>query len=102
MVGFLNERNLHNHSDWKAALRLFLATAQELSITSTVLLKDSNFFSQAHFLQLFNNLDFAKDQRALVRELVFGGRYYKCWRSERVSNAADQYSSAAPPLQVQD
>jgi hypothetical protein len=102
MIGFLNERSLEEHGNWSVALQFFLAAAQELSPAAPTLFRDSVFFSQAHFKQRFNSLSLPKDQRALILELVFGSRYYKCWRPERLSGEHDDYASANPALQLRD
>src|SRR5690349_34884 len=98
MIGFLNERSLEEYNNWSATLQFFLAAAQELSPIAPVLFRDSLFFSQVYFRQRFNSLSFPKDQRALIQELVFGNRYYKCWRAERLSGQDDNYTSANPIL----
>jgi hypothetical protein len=102
MLGFLNEHSLEDHVDWEASLRLFLVAAQELSAIQTRLFKDSAFFFGPGFAQRFNALSFPKDQRALIRELVFGSRYYKCWRTERLSIDTDFYSWLEPVQQIRD
>ncbi len=102
MIGFLNERSLETYGNWSVPLQFFLLAAQELSPAAPVLFRDSVFFSQAYFRQRFNSLSFPKDQRALIQELVFGSRYYKCWRPERLSGQTDDYTSANPILQLRD
>jgi hypothetical protein len=84
------------------ALTFFFTAANELSRNATVLLKDSAYFSQAQFEQRFNTIAFAKDQRALIAQVVFSNRYYSCWRPTRVSLDTEQYSCQLPPLHMQD
>ncbi len=102
MLGFLNEHSLEIYGDWSRSLTFFLIAANKLSPHTTLLLKDSAYFSQGQFKQRFNAISLPKDQRALISEVVFGNRYYSCWRPTRVSLDTEQYSCALPPLQTQD
>jgi hypothetical protein len=81
---------------------LFLAAAQELLPIGSSLFKDSRFFAQAGFKRTFNALSFPKDQRALILELAFGRRYFRCWTDERLSTQTENYSCADPNLQLID
>ncbi|MEK6288032.1 MAG: hypothetical protein AABO57_20115 [Acidobacteriota bacterium] len=102
MIGFLNEHSLGDHGASEASLNFFLLAAQELAREGTILFKDSHFFLTADFAREFNALSLPKDVRALIRELVFGERYYRCWRPERLSNDIDQYTCHEPVLALQD
>jgi hypothetical protein len=106
MISFLNERSLEEHGNWLMSLQLFLKSAQQLSKVGSLLLKDSRFFARAEFLRQFNSIafpeDFPRDQRALLRELVFGNRYYRCWTPDRLSDEAETYSCADPALNLLD
>src|SRR5262245_35839871 len=102
MIAFLNDRSFELHNDWAVALVSFLKAAYKLSVTNVILLRDSNFFLQPVFLERFHSIALPKDQRALILELVFSERHYKCWRPNRVSNAIDEYSCSAPPLNLRD
>jgi len=102
MIGFINEHSFDQYGDWGIFLTFFLKAAQELAPSPAILFKDSGFFLQDTFKQRFNALAFPKDQRALIQELAFGNRYYRCWRPERVSDAADNYTCAAPVLHLND
>jgi len=102
MLGFLNEQSLVGHESLESGLIFFLSAAQELSTTDAVLLKDSSFFFSGDFAKAFNRLGLPKDARALIRELVFGQRYYKCWRPQRLSDEADVYTCVEPKLVTHD
>src|SRR5713101_1401402 len=102
MMAFLNERSLEEYGDWVTSLGLFLAAAQELLPVGSSLFKDSRFFSDPSFIQSFNGLSFPKDLRALMRDLVFGSRYYKCWTPERLSTETENYACADPNLDLLD
>jgi hypothetical protein len=102
MIGYLNERSLEPYGNWAVALALFLAAAQELLPIGVSLFKDSRFFAEADFKQRFNSLSFPKDQRALILEVAFGKRYFKCWTDERLSAEAANYECADPNLQLND
>ena len=102
MIVFVNERSLEQYGDWGGALKLFLSAAQELAPVAPVLFKDSYFFAQGSFIQRFHTLSFPKDLRALILDLVFGNRYYKCWRPNRLSDETDNYTCLAPALALQD
>lgn len=102
MIGFLNEQSLADRKSLESGLTFFLSAAQELSLTDAILFKDSRFFFSAEFAQEFNALGFPKDIRALIRQLVFGERYYKCWRPQRLSNDDEVYTSVDPRLKSQD
>lgn len=102
MIGFLNERSLEAYGDWVAALALFLRAAQELLSVRTPLFKDSRFFLRPEVKERFNSLAFPKDQRALMRMLVFGSEYYRCWTQGRLSDETEDYSCADPQLPLRD
>jgi hypothetical protein len=102
MFAFLNERSLEKYNNWAASLRLFLVAAQELAKVATVLFRDSDFFSSGYFAKQFSSLSFPKDERALIQEIAFGTRYYKCWRPQRISSAADTFACVIPVMQLRD
>src|ERR1700722_6199735 len=102
MIMFENEPSLEEYGDLAGSLSLFLNAARELSSVGASLLKDSRFFSKPEFLQRFNKLSLPKDQRALIRELAFGNRYFKCWIQERVSTDAGRYRCTAPDFEMFD
>jgi hypothetical protein len=102
MIAFLNERSLEVFNDWSSCLSLFLVAGQELSTVTPLLYKDSGFFSHPDFKQRFNSLSFPKDQRALIREVAFGSRYYRCWRPDRVSRDSEDYFCSNPSLELRD
>jgi hypothetical protein len=102
MMGFLNERSLEEYGDWVTSLGMFLKAAQELANVGPSLFKDSRFFSRPDVVRRFNSLAFPKDQRALMRDLVFGSRYYKCWTPMRLSTETDNYACADPQLDLID
>jgi hypothetical protein len=102
MIAFLNEHSLEEYGDWSNALSFFLGAARELSTVSAVLFKDSAYFSEGCFKRKFHAISFPKDQRALILELVFGSRYYKCWRPARLSNCTDEYTCTNPRLDLHD
>lgn len=102
MICFLNERSLQVYGDLRESLTFFLIAAHELQPATATLLKDSNFFFNPAFLGRFNNVGFPKDQRALIRELVFGARFYRCWRPDRHSEDHEDYSCAAPEVIFRD
>jgi excinuclease UvrABC nuclease subunit len=102
MIGFLNERSLEQYGDWVISLKLFLGVAQELTPLGSTLLKDSRFFSNPDVIRRFNSLAFPKDQRALMRDLVFGNRYYRCWTQGRVSIGTESYTCVEPALNLVD
>jgi hypothetical protein len=102
MIGYLNERSLEDHVDWAAALRLFLAAAQELSVIQMRLFRDSDFFFGEDFKRRFNSISFSVEVRPFIRQLVFSERYYNCWRPQRISTAGDYYSCSNPRLRTCD
>jgi hypothetical protein len=102
MIGFLNERSLEEYGEWTASLALFLEAAQKLLKVGSLLFKDSRFFSQPDTIRRFNALAFAKDQRALMRQLVFGSQYYNCWIPGRLSIETENYACADPALNLLD
>jgi hypothetical protein len=102
MICFMNERSVGQYGDLGASLAFFLAAAQELSLITADLFKDSAFFFGPNFKQRFGQLGIPKDQRALILELVFGQRYYRCWRPERVSASVDRYAILAPQSVLHD
>jgi len=106
MIGFLNERSLEEYGDWYASLALFLKAAQQLLEVGSLLFKDSRFFSRPDTIRRFNAIafprEFPKDQRALVRQLVFGSQYYNCWVPGRLSIETENYACADPALNLLD
>ena len=102
MISFMNERSLEQYGDLGASLSFFLSAARELSGAGASLFKDSRFFASANFLMRFNALSLAKDQRALIRELAFSSKYFRCWIQERVSLEADPYRCANPIVDLRD
>ena len=101
MIGFLNERSLDQYGNWGTSLQMFLEAAQKLSGMSS-LFKDSRFFYRPDVIQRFNSLAFPKDQHALMRELIFGNRYYRCWTQTRFSTETENYACADPILDIVD
>ena len=102
MIGFLNERSLGEYGDWCKSLRIFLEIAQELLNVGALLLKDSRFFVRPEVIQRFNSISFPKDERALIRSLVFGNRYYRCWTEGRLSVTTENYICLNPALNLLD
>jgi hypothetical protein len=102
MIGYLNECSLEAHGDWEVSLRFFLEAALELSGAGASLFRDSSFFLNAEFKRRFNSLSLPGDQRGLIRALVFGERYYHCWRPERISTDSDIYTCHGPEGQHLD
>lgn len=102
MIGYLNECSLEEHRDWAVSLRFFLEAALELSGKGGRLFKDSNFFLTPDFSRRFSSLSLPSDVRGAIRDLAFGGRYYQCWRPERISNHSDIYICHGPEGQHLD
>jgi hypothetical protein len=102
MLSFLNERSLEPYTDWSASLTLFWRAASELGSAKVSLYRDSHFFESSLFKARFSALSLASDLRGLVREMVFGNRYFACWRPERQSNAEDVYQCVDPPTELLD
>jgi hypothetical protein len=93
---------LEEYGDWATSLRLFLVSAQMLAKVGVSLFKDSRFFSRPEVIRRFNAVGFPKDERALMLDLVFGSRYYKCWTQQRLSIETDDYACADPPAELLD
>jgi hypothetical protein len=102
MAAFLNDRSLEAYNNWAGALTFFLFAAQELLPAGFSLLKDSRFFGDHSFSRQFNHLGLPRDQHALILQVVFGNRYYKCWTEDRASNEAERYTCADPSLDLVD
>jgi hypothetical protein len=85
MIVFLNERSLEPYTDWGAALYLFWEAATDLT-GNALLLKDSCFFLGPDFKRRFqpSMAGFNPQIRAVLREIAFSERYWKCWRPSRV------------------
>jgi hypothetical protein len=102
MIAFLNEQSLGNPRTLKSALEFFLSAAQDLSPTGAALFKDCDFFRSSDFAREFNALGLPMDIRALIRDLVFGERYFRCWRPQRLSNDVDRYTVEEPAFRLHD
>jgi len=102
MIAFINERSLEQYQDWAHSLMAFLTAAHRLSAARVGLFRDSAFFQQPAFKQRFNGLGLGQDVRPLVRELVFGNRYYTCWRPVRRSDQDEVFVCALPAGDFQD
>jgi len=102
MIAFLNDRSLETYNDWGRCLTYFLVSAQELLDVTALRYRDSGFFFRPEFRQRFNQLGLPKDTRALIRDLVFSDRYYRCWRPERVSSPGDDYQCPEVTLEMRD
>lgn len=102
MYAFLNERSLEEHTDWGVSLRAFLLAAQELRKAGAMLFRDSEAFQKYEFITHFNALGLPSDVRPLIRAMVFGERYYECWRPNRQSERNEVFSCDQPACHLQD
>lgn len=102
MFAFLNERSLERRKDSVASLTEFLIAAQKLQGVRAILFRDSAFFGHPTFKKSFNGLTIPSDVRGLIRELVFGDRYYQCWRASRLSTEDEFFSCEVLALTFYD
>lgn len=93
MIAFLNDTSMEEHTDWGAALNLFREVTQELSGIAD-LFRDSSFFQSVEFKRRFGDSlsGTSPEVRAVIRQIAFSERYWKCWRPSRISVEVDEYS----------
>lgn len=103
MTVFVNERSLEAHNDWGEGLKFFWEAAKELS-GQAELYRDSYFFEGANFKQRFGPAiaGLNPEIRQGLRQVAFSERYWKCWRSDRVSEEDEAYMCQQPIFTLSD
>lgn len=96
MISYLNECSLRKHGDWQGALSFFLAVARRLASVDVRLFRNSSFFHNPDFAKRFNSLSFPGEEQQFIKAMVYGDRYFQCWRPERLSIDTDIYTCNGP------